>query len=167
MQNCSKRITVTRLWWHILLLIPCCGCFLQIQLLVLDEILPLCSLVSHSQRSEVRTRCYRLFSKSQVALPASLGSVNRNLITRKRNSSQACFEVPVNSWHLKEFTQNHSKIGRNRESPKKNWVRPQWSLFFWLGVLSYALILSRQVIHVWQFSIKRTFNWLEFPHVSK
>lgn len=129
-QNCSKRITVTRLWWHISLLIPCCGCFLQIQLLVLDEIHLLCSLVSHSQRSEIRTYCYRLFSKSQVAPPAFLGSVNRNSITRKLNSSQVCFEVAVNNCHLKEFAQNYLKIGRNHESPEKKGVLPQLAFFF-------------------------------------
>lgn len=139
--------------------------FLTDPAISLDEIHPLCSLVSHSQRSEIRTHCYRLFSKSQVAPLAFLGLVNRNVITRKLNSSRVCFEVPVNNLHLKEFTQNHSETGRNCESPKKNWVMPQLALFFWLGVLSYAIILSRQVIHVWQFSIKRPFNWLRFPHV--
>lgn len=32
---------------------------------------------------------------------------------------------------------------------------PQMAFSFWLEILSYARILSKQVIHVWQFSIKR------------
>lgn len=48
------------------------------QLLMLDEIHPLYSAISHFQTAEIKTHFFKLFSKPQVASLAFIGLANGN-----------------------------------------------------------------------------------------
>lgn len=63
----------------------------------------------------------------------------------------------LNNWSILRFWEVMSHWRKTKLYPQ---------IAFLLGIFCYIIILSKQFIHVWEFPIKRMFNWVELVCLS-